>query len=115
MYDSLQEIYTCIYFSDETFTMTISYKGCVEVDASTVTSCQRYTETDWTTLPFFSKISTFQEASNAGFYSGSVCYDVIKTDSEGLSIHQNCNDYERVYILVLNVLLSKLFIKSFSI
>lgn len=38
MYDSLQEIYSCIYFSDETFTMTISYKGCVEVDASTVTT-----------------------------------------------------------------------------
>lgn len=101
------------FISDETFTMTISYKGCVEVGSSIVTSCQRYTETDWTTLPFFSRISTFQEASNAGFYSGSVCYYVIKTDSDGLSIHQNCKYYQRVYIFVLNVLLSKLFYQIF--
>uniref|UniRef100_A0A8W8KYG6 Uncharacterized protein n=1 Tax=Magallana gigas TaxID=29159 RepID=A0A8W8KYG6_MAGGI len=58
---------------DEKFTATIIYRGCAEVDSSNViTSCKQYTKTDWTTLPLFQRLSTFQEASSDGFYSGSM-------------------------------------------
>lgn len=96
-------------FSDEKFTATIIYRGCVEVDSSNViTSCKQYTTTDWTTLPLFRRLSTFQEASSEGFYSGSVCYNVLAKYSKGLSVHQNCKYFEAVQFFVLNVLFFKM-------